>query len=281
MITPALRLSFFFLLLAGLRPLAAQEEASSPLVDPFLVYDVVYGPSYETIYGRDLLFSVAHRFGGQVNTGIQEFFGMDGTANIRLGLAYGLTDNLNIGLGRTRFGKVYDLSAKYRFLRQRGEGLPLSATVFANAGVNTLEWSPAEEAAFDFKHRLTYAAQLNVGSVVTDGLNLQVMATLVYRNLTERAGEENALPALGAATRVQLTPTTSLLLEYQHPFDELAATQDVWGFGLDFTTKRHAFQLQLTNTTGLLPQQYLGQTTEDFWAGEIYFSFRITRRFFL
>ncbi|HCE85124.1 MAG TPA: hypothetical protein DEO99_03130, partial [Bacteroidetes bacterium] len=60
---------------------------------------------------------IGHPF-GRLNTGWRDLFGLD-NATVRLGLDYGITDNLNIGIGRSSYTKIYDSHIKYRFLRQR------------------------------------------------------------------------------------------------------------------------------------------------------------------
>ena len=49
-------------------------------------------------------FKISLRF-GFVNSGIQELFGLD-NATIRLGLDYGLSDLITIGIGRSSFEKT-------------------------------------------------------------------------------------------------------------------------------------------------------------------------------
>ena len=50
--------------------------------------------------------------------GVEDLFGLDGSANIRFGLDYGLFDRLSIGIGRSRFDKLYDFRFKANLLRQ-------------------------------------------------------------------------------------------------------------------------------------------------------------------
>src|SRR6478672_5496553 len=45
-------------------------------------------------------FRILHRF-GRINGGGYEFFGLDGPAYVRLGLDYGISNSLTIGIGRS------------------------------------------------------------------------------------------------------------------------------------------------------------------------------------
>ncbi|HLY68151.1 MAG TPA: DUF5777 family beta-barrel protein, partial [Puia sp.] len=58
---------------------------------------------------------IMHRF-GQLNQGAYNLYGLD-FATLRLGLNYGLSDRLSIGIGRSSLDKVLDGSVKYKLLR--------------------------------------------------------------------------------------------------------------------------------------------------------------------
>src|ERR1700688_5169810 len=59
---------------------------------------------------------IQHRF-GTINTGAYNLWGLD-FATLRLGLDYGITDRLSVGIGRSSLDKVLDGSIKYKLLRQ-------------------------------------------------------------------------------------------------------------------------------------------------------------------
>src|SRR5687768_18408886 len=59
---------------------------------------VIMSHSMESLPAGVLDFRILHRF-GNVNRGLYEFFGLD-QATIRLGLDYGITNNLMVGIGR-------------------------------------------------------------------------------------------------------------------------------------------------------------------------------------
>ena len=64
---------------------------------------VVNCHSVETNKEGSMKFIIAHRF-GLINGGLYELYGLD-QSTIRLGLDYGLTDKITIGLGRSSFQK--------------------------------------------------------------------------------------------------------------------------------------------------------------------------------
>jgi hypothetical protein len=102
---------------------------------------VVNGHSIETVAKREFDFKISHRF-GFLNTGAYDFFGLD-QATMRIGGDYGITDRLNVGLGRSNVGKTYDGFVKYKFLKQSSgvKKMPVTATWVSHMGVSTLKWA--------------------------------------------------------------------------------------------------------------------------------------------
>src|SRR5579872_3581664 len=76
----------------------------------------------------NLNFVIQHRF-GTLNSGSYNFFGLD-NATLRLGLDYGITDDLAVGVGRSSYLKTFDGYVKYKFLRQtEGGGMPVTVAI--------------------------------------------------------------------------------------------------------------------------------------------------------
>jgi hypothetical protein len=74
---------------------------------------VIMSHSMEMLRPGVLDFRILHRF-GRINGGAYEFFGLDGPATVRLGLDYGISNKLTIGIGRSTFNKELDGFLKYR-----------------------------------------------------------------------------------------------------------------------------------------------------------------------
>lgn len=70
----------------------------------------------ETPGKNTLEYRISHRF-GTTDSGINNFYGMDGGASIRMGLDYSYDGRLEVGLGRTNIDKTIDGYLKYRLLR--------------------------------------------------------------------------------------------------------------------------------------------------------------------
>ena len=77
---------------------------------------ILNGHSIERMTEGEMDVRISHRF-GTINSGAYEFFGLD-QAHIHLGVEYGITDWIMVGLGRGTFEKTIDGFTKISLLRQ-------------------------------------------------------------------------------------------------------------------------------------------------------------------
>jgi len=96
---------------------------------------VVSGQSVETNSKNNLNFEIYHRF-GQID---QNFAGLDKKVNIRWGFTYGLTDELTIGFGRSKFSGTWDFYGKAKILKQSSGAkiMPVTLTAYSNFVLRT------------------------------------------------------------------------------------------------------------------------------------------------
>ncbi|MBL7947415.1 MAG: hypothetical protein JNN19_00340, partial [Bacteroidia bacterium] len=134
-------LLFGFLTVAGAGSLHAQDMLSALdtgnekdySIATFKGTRLINFHTTETTGPRTLDFRISHRFGA-INSGFEEAFGIDQTANIRLGLEYSPDGRFMFGIGRSSFQKMVDGFLKFRLLRQTtNNSMPLSVTLFAGA----------------------------------------------------------------------------------------------------------------------------------------------------
>lgn len=277
------RISSFLLLLSALSAfsqddlmslLEGEMEDSTPeyAIATFKSTRVINGHSIETRSQGVLEFIIGHRF-GTINSGYQEFWGLD-FANIRLGLEYGLTDNLNIGLGRSSFDKVIDGFVKYRLLRQSAR-MPVTVTSFASFARKT-----AEEPGLEGIDRNAYTGQLLIARKFNSNFSLQVMPTVIQRNLVATNDDANLLIAMGVGGRYKISNRVAIVGEYYPQLSERSeAFRNAVAIGFDIETGGHVFQLHFTNAVQMNARGFIGQTTDDFWGGDIHFGFNISRVF--
>jgi len=241
---------------------------------------VVLGQSVESPATGNLIFVIQHHF-GYVNQGAYEFFGLD-QATIRLGFEYGITDWLMIGIGRSSFGKTYDGNIKLKILRQSSgkKNMPLSLSYFGSIGINTLR---VEDKTIDyyFSNRLTYLNQILIARKFSPGISVQLTPSLVHRNLVETPQDENNVWAIGAGGRFKLSKHTSINAEYFYVLSKQTAADyhNSFSIGFDVETGGHVFQMYVSNSQGIIGQNFIPGTTGDWLKGDVLFGFNITRNF--
>lgn len=239
---------------------------------------VVLGQSVENPAEGVLQFVIAHNF-GRLNQGAYELFGLD-QSTIRLGLDYGITPWLGVGVGRSSYQKTYDGYVKAKIFRQRtgAENFPLTVDYFGSIALNSLKWANPDRKNF-FSSRLSYTHQLLIARKFSNAVSLQLSPTLVHKNLVASAADANDLYLLGASGRFKLSQRTTLNLEYFYGFNKPETAKNTLSVGLDMETGGHVFQFRVSNAQPMFEPGYLTETTGDFFKGDIYFGFTISRVF--
>ncbi len=240
---------------------------------------IINGHSVETPGQGSLVFLISHRF-GTLNSGAYEFFGLD-QATIRLGLEYGLTDRLAVGVGRSSLEKTFDGFLKYKALRQSaGVGaMPVSVTLLATSALSSLRFEPQSERTA--ASRLTYTYQALIARKLSPSLSVQLMPMLLHRNYVDLRRDQNNVYALGLAARQKLTKRLALTAEYYYLMPGATADdyRNALAVGFDIETGGHVFQLHFTNSQGMIEKFFIPQTTGNFFKGDIFFGFNISRSF--
>ncbi|HPF90770.1 MAG: hypothetical protein H6590_04310 [Flavobacteriales bacterium] len=262
------------------------EEETGPVYTnaSFKTTRVINGHSLENTAHGVLDFRISHRF-GFLSGGVNEFFGLD-NADVRLGLDYGVTDRLMVGIGRSGFQKTVDGFAKYKVLRQcdEGCGMPITLAVVASSSVTTARatevpwYAPGRQDYFT--HRLSYSWQMILGRKFSEGFTLQLSPGVVHRNLVEAENDPNDLINVGIGGRVKLTKRLAVNGEYFHVLrDEVPGLRNSLSVGFDIETGGHVFQLHFTNSTGMFERAFITETTGDWADGDVHFGFNISRVF--
>ena len=260
--------------------LGDEEETTEYAKASFKTTRVVNGHSLENAAPGVLDFKISHRF-GFISGGAYELFGLDG-ATIRLGLDYGVNDNLMIGVGRSSVEKTYDGYVKYKLLRQSTgkRKMPVTLALFSGIYVNTLKWQFPERENY-FSSRLNYTHQLILGRKFSEAFTIQVMPTVVHRNLIKTNAEKHDVLAMGIAGRQKLTKRLALNAEYYYvlPDQNQEQYKNSFALGFDIETGGHVFQLHFTNSTAMIEKGFITETTGNWLDGDIRFGFNISRVF--
>ncbi|HEX2534420.1 MAG TPA: DUF5777 family beta-barrel protein [Chitinophagaceae bacterium] len=264
-------------LLAGIEDTTPKKEY---VTNAFKSSRVIMAHSMEMLRPGVLDFRILHRF-GYVNQGLKELFGLD-QATIRLGLDYGLTRNLTVGLGRSTNKKELDGFLKFRAFQQSTgpKSLPFSLVLVAGSTLHTLPWANPTRKNY-FSSRMAYYGQVIAGRKFSEKLTLQLMPTVVHRNLVATQDDPNDLIAAGIGGRLKLSKRISLNVDYHYVVNqnEALSVRNPLSIGFDIETGGHVFQLHFTNATGMNERAFLSETTGSWGDGDIQFGFNISRAF--
>lgn len=256
------------------------EETTDYTIATFKSIRLVNGHTIETPAHGVMQMLISHRF-GRINGGLYELFGLD-QANIRVGLSYGVTDWLTIGVGRSNVFKTYDGYAKAKLLRQSTgkRVMPFSVTAVAGIAANSLRFQDTTRENF-FSSRLDYYYQILIARKFSERLSIQVMPTMVHQNLVATRDIQNDLYAVGIGGRYKLTKGVSLNAEYYYRLTEQVApnTTNSFAIGFDIETGGHVFQLMFANSRNMTDNLFLTETTGKWDNGDIHFGFAISRVF--
>ncbi len=244
---------------------------------------IINSHSVAQLKKNHLNFIIYHRFGA-VTGGISKFFGID-NANMRLGFEYGLNDWLTVGIGRSNYEKTYDGFLKARLLRQSKGGKfssPVTITYLAASEIFTRPFNDPNRKNY-FSSRISYVHQLMIARKFNEKFSLQLMPTVIHKNLVKTVTEMNDLPSVGIGGRYKITKRMALTFEYYKSIrlsNEKPDYHDPIGIGIDIETGGHVFQLVFSNSPLMQEGGFIyGANNDDFFKGDIHFGFNITRVF--
>ena len=266
-------------LLGQLEQVQQKDEPTQLVEATFKATRLINGHTVQTPGEGTMVFLISHRFGA-LNSGAYQFFGLD-AATLRLGFEYALTDRLEVGVGRSSLDKTYDAFVKYKAIQQSvgSHSVPVTVTLLGSAALSTQRYS--DRISRNALDRTAYSYQALIARKFSSELSLQLMPSLVHRNMVINEGEKNDIYALGVGGRYKLTRRFSLNAEYYYLFPGYTADnyRNSLGLGVDIETGGHIFQLHVTNSQGMIEKQFIGETTGNFFKGDIFFGFNVSRNF--
>ncbi|HEV8512237.1 MAG TPA: DUF5777 family beta-barrel protein [Cyclobacteriaceae bacterium] len=263
-----------------------QKPETNYITQTFKGTRIINGQSVETKGKGELEFIFSHRF-DKISTGPYQVWGLDGYPAVRLGLEYGITDRLGVGIGRNFYynNKMEDLYLRYKIARQSSGAKSFPVTI---TGIGTMMYQPypnATDAANNniplpsTSERLSYVAELLIARKFSPKFSAQIAPTFVHRNAVDQTYENNDDIAVAFGGRFKFTRSLSLIGEYYWRQNVHANSPyyDAVGAGLDIETGGHVFQLIFTNSLGMNPNTIVTQT--DTKPGDLRFGFNISRTF--
>lgn len=233
----------------------------------------------------ELHLSILHNF-GEVSTGIDNFWGLDSGANVRISLEFGLSDHFSIGIGRTRVNKFVDLTGRIALLKQtKSRSIPVSVSLIPSIGINTTKYLFLEE-NYTLQDRIAYAVSLPVAHKFNEKLSLQISPMFAYFSRTgpelNIADPDNNLWYTAAlAGRFLITNHTALTMQYLPPLSDAEGLTYNFAIGIDIDTGGHVFQLFFSTSPALNDHYLIASPNGSFPEREFRLGFNVNRLFSL
>lgn len=265
-----------------------EEPQKEKVIATFKSPKLVLQQTNETQKKQTLTFWVGHRFGdiGGEFGGSHTLFGLDAATDIHLGFDYGITDELTVGIGRSKFNETYNFQGKYRLFYQIEEEMPVSMTVFAQTSWITRRENFANE--FEGQaDRINHFLQLIIAKKFSSSLSLMLNPGYIIRpQVLDPLDKENFF-VLGVGGRLKLTKRLSLIADYtwvnglDRPNDLEFTYYNPLGVGLEIETGGHVFSLNFQNATYITENNFIPNTQKSWEDGGVRFGFSISRNFYL
>ncbi len=255
----------------------------------FKATNIVLSQSVETQKKHNLNFAVKHRFGdiGGEFGGSHTLWGLDVASDLFLGLDYGITNDLTVGVGRSRNDELFNFLLKYRLLKQKTDNsMPVSVTLFAQNGwkareeINVGEFKP-------YSNRFSYVLQAIIARKFSQAFSIQVSPTYLIRPVADDTFDDLNIFSLGFAGRLKLTKRFSLIADYQwvnglfRPSNLSTKYYNPLGVGVEIETGGHIFALNFMNSESIIENNFLANTQKSWGDGGVRFGFTIARNFTL
>lgn len=265
--------------------LVAQMERRRTITDEpvevFLTMSLITMATSSNLQQNNMNSTIMHNF-GLVSSGLEEFWGLDQGAAVRLGFDYGITDRLSIGIGRTSREDNVDLRFKYTLLQQmKSDKIPVEVSLKGDLGINT-----QQERRFDFSNqdRLNMFGSIMVARRFSDALSLQVAPmishfnTVVIETTDQNPKHTHFGTSIGGEYRISLKHSVSF--EYFARLGETTkGTKNPMAISWQIDTGGHVFQMFFMNGNWFTEQHLLARTKDDFFTRDFRLGFNVNRVF--
>jgi mono/diheme cytochrome c family protein len=260
-----------------------RERTSDPVSESpppaFAATRLINLPTTLPIGDHELLFRVSHRFLPPVTSDYDPYwYGLNGPANVFIGLGYGITDKVSVTVGHSNVFHEYEMMVVWMPLPGDGSSdLPVSAGIAVGAGL----MSQTQEGEDIFRsENMRFSIQVPVGWQLHDRFSL--LAVPGYASNTNHWEEDSdGTFSAGIGFRASVTRSLALTSEWTKVLDGYETGDDSFGVCFEYEIGGHVFQVLATNGTGLTTGQYVPGAVQDFNSGDLRLGFNIFRTFWL
>ena len=136
-----------------------------------------------------------------------------------------------------------------------------------------------------FTSRMSYNYQILIARKFSDHLSLQIAPTMLHYNLVENITDHNDIFAITGMARYKLNKRMALTGEYAYRLSNYSQTMSQYhnsaALALEIETGGHVFQVVLTNSYGILENQTIAYTQNNWMKEQVMLGFNIGRFFTL
>jgi len=193
---------------------------------------------------------------------------------------------VQIGYGLMLKNMTSDFNVKWAALQQTRENtIPVALTLYANVAIDGRE-DEVFGTEYTFTNRMSYFGQLIVGRKFNDWFSLQATGSFAHYNSVDSTANHDVV-GIGINGRIKFSPQSSFLFQYDLPLKIQSISEQTdfevakanLGIGYEVSTGSHAFQIYVTSSNGILPQEIYMNNGFDLSNGfsDLMFGFTITR----
>ncbi len=250
----------------------------------------------KTAAPKSMIFRIVHRFGnmGTQDGGFHTLYGFDVASDIYFSFEFGITKNLEVGIGRSMQQELIDVMAKYRILTQKTDVMPISMALYEDAGVtpelNSILYANSNVSSGPFSDRLMYLSQLIIDRRFCERLSAELFTGFSHRNYiiskinpNNNAADQTNIPYIGAGGRLGITKHSALVFDYYYVISAYRANNSFYSnsfsVGYEVETGGHVFEINLSNATFINENNIIPNTPDSWFSGGFKLGFSISRAF--
>ena len=214
--------------------------------------------------------------------------------------------------------ELYNVHLKYKLLKQTKDfKYPFTITLYGNAAVTGMKTDPFTGNKWKYSvtdttthvttdygsaaHRFSYLLEALIAVKATDWLSVQLSPSFLWRNYVgnpaiagDPGKDKNGMFFLGLQARAKISKRQAIVFEYFLPITAPGATYRNYfpmlrnintgyypclNLGYEVETGGHVFTITLTNTGGLMENDFLPYTNSNWAKGQFRLGFTISRLF--
>lgn len=235
----------------------------------------------------DMELFIQHRF-GTVNSGAYNLYGID-QSFMRIGLDYGLSNALTVGISRSSFNTLADAYVKWQMVGNKKTEKSVKLAWMSNVTSDIRTRKNFTQEPYYYSNRLRFVNQWIVTKNLSNSLVLGFTPSFIHINLVDKKTDPNDIAVIAGFARLKISDKYSFTFETGTPiqlpelFPKNVATSvnipqhPYMSMGLDLYTARHVFHISVSNA-GSMNEGFLLLSDNGNFAENLRLGFNIVRR---